>query len=216
MCSRCFALALAAGIVFAVSACSGGRSARPSQGSAAVPPQAAATAAVASRTGWLSAREAVQQAHAALNADWKEKAKLVFVGRYSQYAGETCSPYDFEADKGYSSDGRLEHWAVIFVAPPEASQAATVFCVRAGSGAELVKSGVMAFSGMAAFGLDDWVDSTQVRFRKPPVDLELRTNDDLAAVDPDVADHTVLWVAYTSAGHYDLYDGLTGEYIKSR
>ncbi len=164
----------------------------------------------------LSAREAVQQAYAALNTNWKAQATLVFVARYSRYAGEECSPFLVEDDKGFSSDGRLEHWVVIFKAPPEAAEVALVFCVRAGSGATLVNEHLMAFSGAPSFDREGWVDSTEIRFRNPPVDLELRTNADLADVDADLANYPVLWIAYTSDAHYDVYDARTGQYIKSR
>lgn len=172
---------------------------------------------IASVSGeWLSAREAVQQAYAALNTNWKAQATLVFVARYSRYAGEECSPFLVEDDQGFSSDGRLEHWVVIFKAPPEAAEVALVFCVRAGSGATLLKEHLMAFSGFPSFDREGWVDSTEIRFRTPPVDLELRTNADLASVDADLANYPVLWIAYTSEAHYDVYDAMTGQYIKSR
>lgn len=158
----------------------------------------------------------MQQAYAALNTDWKAKAKLVFVARYSRYAGENCSPFLAEDDKGFSSDGRLEHWVVIFVAPPEASQVATVFCVRAGAGATLLNSHLMAFSGLNSFDLEGWVDSTELQFRHKPLDLELRTNENLANVDAELAKYPVLWIAYTSAAHYDVYDASNGQFVKTR
>ncbi len=207
-----FLLTLA--LVLTVAACSPSRPAEPPPPTLA--PPAEAKPGAPSPSGWLSAREAVQQAYAALNTDWKAKATLVFVARYSRYAGEECSPFMVEDDKGFSSDGRLEHWVVIFKAPPEASEVALVFCVRAGSGATLLKDHLMAFSGLPSFPLEGWVDSTEIPFRKPPVDLELRTNADLAGVDAELADYPVLWLAYTSEAHYDVYDAMTGRYIKSR
>lgn len=201
-------------LVLALAACSPSR-----PGASAGPtgaPSSEAKPGAPSSSGWLSAREAVQQAYAALNTDWKAKATLVFVARYSRYAGEECSPFLAEDDKGFRSDGRLEHWVVIFKAPPEASEEALVFCVRAGSGATLLKDHVMAFSGLPSFDLEGWVDSTEIPFRNPPVDLELRTNSDLAGVDAELANYPVLWIAYTSEAHYDVYDAMTGQYIKSR
>ncbi len=171
---------------------------------------------VSDSSKWLSAKEAVQQAYTALNTDWKAKATLVFVARYSQYAGEKCSPFLADDDKGFSSDGRLEHWVVIFKAPPEAADEALVFCVKAGSGATLLQEHLMAFSGLPSFDLEGWVDSTEIPFRNPPVDLELRTNVDLASVDVELAGYPVLWLAYTSFGRYDVYDAATGQYLKSR
>ncbi len=202
-------------LALTVAACSPSQPVEPSR-PAGAPPSGAESGAPSSHSGWISAREAVQQAHAALNTDWKANATLVFVARYSRYAGEECSPFMVEEDKGFSPDGRLEHWVVIFKAPPEASEVATVFCVRAGSGATLVKDHLMAFSGAPSFGLDGWVDSTEIPFRNPPVDLELRTNADLAGVDAELARYPVLWIAYTSEAHYDVYDATTGQYIKSR
>lgn len=201
-------------LVLTITACSSSRPGAPS-GPTGAPPSEAKPGAPSS-SGWLSAREAVQQAYAALNTDWKAKATLVFVARYSRYAGEECSPFLAEDDKGFRSDGRLEHWVVIFKAPPEASEVALVFCVRAGSGATLMQDHLMAFSGVQSFDLEGWVDSTEIPFRNPPVDLELRTNADLAGVDAELANYPVLWLAYTSFGRYDVYDAMTGQYIKSR
>ncbi len=201
-------------LVLIVAACAPSRPGEPSRPAGTSPSEGKPGAP--SSSGWLSAREAVRQAYAALNTDWKAKATLVFVARYSRYAGEECSPFLVENDKGFSRDGRLEHWVVIFKAPPEASEVALVFCVRAGSGATLLKEHVMAFSGLPSFPLEGWVDSTEIPFRNPPVDLELRTNADLAGVDAELADYPVLWIAYTSEAHYDVYDAMTGQYIKSR
>jgi len=216
MYSKRFLLAiLLAALALMVAACSSSQPAEPSR-PAGAPPSGAESGAPASHQGWLSAKEAVQQAYAALNADWKENATLVFVARYSRYAGEECSPFNVEDDKGFSSDGRLEHWVVIFKAPPEAAEVAAVFCVRAGSGATMLKDHVTAFSGLPSFDRTGWVDSTEIPFRHPPVDLELRTNADLAGVDAELANYPVLWIAYTSEAHYDVYDAMTGRYIKSR
>lgn len=215
MYSKRFLLAIIlTALALMVAACASPRPAEPSR--PAGTPSSAESGAPVSHSGWLSAREAVQQAYAALNTDWKERATLVFVARYSRYAGEACSPYLVEDDKGFSSDGRLEHWVVIFKAPPEAAESASVFCVRAGSGATLVKDHVAAFSGLPSFDRTGWVDSTEIPFRHPPVDLELRTNYDLAGVDAELANYPVLWIAYTSDAHYDVYDAMTGQYIKSR
>lgn len=202
-------------LVLTIAACSPSQTGEPSRPTGTPPPEVK-PGAPSSHSGWLSAREAVQQAYAALNTDWKAKATLVFVARYSRYAGEACSPFMVEDDKGFSSDGRLEHWVVIFKAPPEAAEEALVFCVRADSGAALLKEHVMAFSGFPSFDLEGWVDSTEIPFRSPPVDLELRTNADLAGVDAELANYPVLWIAYTSEAHYDVYDAMTGQYIKSR
>ncbi len=74
----------------------------------------------------------------------------------------------------------------------------------------------MAFSGLPSFNLEGWVDSTEIPFRTSPVDLELRTNANLAGVDAELANYPVLWIAYTSEAHYDGYDAMTGQCIKSR
>lgn len=212
---RClFSVVLSALIVFGAG-CSGSSSATTSSHTP-TPAGGGEPTITPDSSKWLSAREAVQQAYAALNTDWKARATLVFVARYSRYAGEKCSPFLAEDDKGFSSDGRLEHWVVIFKAPPEAAEEALVFCVKAGTGATLIQEHLMAFSGLPSFDLEGWVDSTEIPFRNPPVDLELKTNADLAGVDAELAGYPVLWLAYTSFGHYDVYDAATGQYLKSR
>ncbi|MCS7178298.1 MAG: hypothetical protein RML46_11065 [Anaerolineae bacterium] len=81
-----------------MTACSPAQPGEPSRPTSAPPSEVKPGAS--SHSGWLSAREAVQQAYAALNTDWKAKATLVFVARYSRYAGEECSPLWWKTTKG--------------------------------------------------------------------------------------------------------------------
>lgn len=162
----------------------------------------------------LSAREAVSLAQAALSTDWKPNAKLAFVGRYSQYCNVGCSPFDVEEDPGIRSDGRQAHWVVIFA--DETASTADVFYVEGGK-AKLVKSDVATILPDDLFGLDGWVDSTEIQFRTSrKVGLDLRTNNLFEDVDAELGKYSLLWLAETSFGRFDVYDATTGQYIKSR
>lgn len=162
----------------------------------------------------LSAKEAVSLALAALNTDWKPTAKLAFVGRYSQYCNVGCSPFDVEEDAGIRSDGRQTHWVVIFA--DETASTADVFYVEGGK-AKLVKSDVATIRPDELFALDGWVDSTEIQFHTTrKAGLALRTSDLFEDVDAELGSYSLLWLAETSFGRFDVYDATTGRYIKSR
>lgn len=162
----------------------------------------------------LSAKEAVALAYAALTAEWKPTAKLAFVGRWSQYCKD-CSPLNVEEDPGIRSDGRQAHWVVIIADP--ASSAADVFYVEDGK-ARLVASDVTTMYGTYdLFPLDGWVDSTEIEFHtSQPVGLELKAGHFFEGADPELVGYAVLWLAETSFWKFDVYDAMTGQYIKSR
>lgn len=161
----------------------------------------------------LSAKEAVALAYEALTAEWKPNAKLAFVGRWSQYCKD-CSPFNVEEDPGIRSDGRQAHWVVIFADP---ASSADVFYVEDGK-AKLVASDVTTMYGTYdLFPLDEWVDSTEINFRtSQPVGLELKAGHFFENTDPDLEGYAVLWLAETSFWKFDVYDAMTGQYIKSR
>lgn len=162
----------------------------------------------------LGAKEAVALAYAALTAEWKPAAKLAFVGRYSQYCNVGCSPYDVDEDTGIRSNGRQAHWVVILA--DETASTANVFYVEEGK-ARLVKSDMSMIRPDALFALDGWVDSTEIKFRtSQAVGLELRTSDLFEDVDAELSRYSLLWLAETSFGRFDIYDATTGQYIKSR
>lgn len=162
---------------------------------------------------WLTAKEAVGLAYAALSAEWKPDAKLAFVGRYSRFCNVGCSPFDVEKDPGIGSDGRQAHWIVIFV--NEATTAGDLFYVEEGK-ARLVASHIVMRPD-ELFDLEGWVDSTEIQFRTSrPVGLELRTSDLFDDVDAELGRYSLLWLAETSFARFDVYDAVTGQYIKSR
>ncbi len=163
---------------------------------------------------WLSAREAVALAYAALATDWKPTARLAFVGRYSPFCNVGCSPFDVEEDTGIGADGRQAHWIVIFA--DSTASTAQVFYVENGA-ARLVKADVATIRPAQLFDRQGWVDSTAIRFRSSQrVGLELKTNEGFVGIDADLEPHPLLWMAETTFGHYDIYDATTGEFIKSR
>lgn len=175
----------------------------------------AETAVSAAPGKGLSAKEAVALAYAALPAEWKPTAKLAFVGRYSQFCNVGCSPFDVEEDPGIGSDGRQAHWVVIF-AKDETASPANVFYVEEGK-ARLVKTDVATIRPDELFALEGWVDSTEIQFRtSQPVGLALRTSDLFEDVDAELGRYSLLWLAETSFGRFDVYDATTGQYIKSR
>ncbi len=162
----------------------------------------------------LSAKEAVALAYAALPAEWKPTAQLAFVGRYSRFCNG-CSPLVVEEDPGIRSDGRQAHWVVIF-AKDESASPACVFYVEEGK-AKLVKSDIATIRPDELFALEGWVDSTEIQFRtSQAVGLELRTSDLFEDVDTELGRYSLLWLAETSFGRFDVYDATTGQYIKSR
>jgi len=164
---------------------------------------------------WPSAREAVALAYAALTAEWKPGAMLAFVGRYSEYCSAGCSPYLVEEDAGIGSDGRQAHWVVI-LSEETTSFGSQVFYVEDGE-ARLVAPDVATIRPAELFALEGWVDSTEIEFRSSqPVGLELRTNEVFGGVDADLEAHPLLWLAETSYARYDIYDAMTGQFIKSR
>lgn len=168
----------------------------------------------AAQSGRLSARQAVDLAYDALQAEWKPNARLAFVGRYSRYMNRQYPPIDVEQDPGIGSDGLQEHWVVIF--GDVAAGQAQVFYVEKGS-VELVAEDLATIRPAQYFDREGWVDSTKIAFKEPKrVGLELKTNEAFAGVDPDLSAHPLLWLAETSFGRYDIYDATTGEYIKSR
>ncbi|MGC8877997.1 MAG: hypothetical protein ACP5R2_02100 [Anaerolineae bacterium] len=165
--------------------------------------------------GWLGAKEAVALAYAALPAGWKPTAKLAFVGRWSQFCNVGCSPFNVEEDPGIGADGRQAHWIVI-LAKDETSSPANVYYVE-GAEARLVKSDVATIRPDELFAREGWVDSTEIQFRtSQPVGLGLRTSDLFEDVDAELGRYSLLWLAETSFGHFDVYDATTGQYIKSR
>ncbi|MBC7263634.1 MAG: hypothetical protein H5T64_04660 [Chloroflexi bacterium] len=200
-------------LVFIATACAGRPSNLPSRGT---PPPATLTSSVQSVSGQrLSAKEAVALAYAALPAEWKATARLAFVGRWSQFCNVGCSPFDVEEDPGIGSDGHQAHWVVIF-AKDETSSTANVYYVEGGK-ARLVKSDIATIRPDELFALEGWVDSTEIQFRKlQSVGLELRTSDLFEDVDAELGRYSLLWLAETSFGHFDVYDATTGQYIKSR
>jgi len=179
-------------------------------------PQGLQSTPVSSASGeWLSAKEAVALAYAALTAEWKSAAKLAFVGRYSRFCNVDCSPLLVEEDDGIGSDGRQAHWIVIF-ADGAAYTSADVFYIENGK-AKLVKSDVATIRPDQLIDLEGWVDSTEIQFHSPRrVGLELKTNETFVGIDADLEPYPLLWMAETSFGQYDIYDATTGKFIKSR
>ncbi len=163
----------------------------------------------------ISAREAVALAFAALPDDWKSTAQLAFVGRYSRYCNQACSPLVVEDDPGIGSDGRQAHWVVIFARDASATPA-QLFYVENGE-ARLVAPDLAIIRPSELFPLEGWVDSTAIQFQKAqPAGLELRTGAFFEGADSDLAGYALLWLAETSFGRFDVYDATTGQYIKSR
>lgn len=163
----------------------------------------------------LSAKEAVALAYAALPAEWKPTARLAFVGRYSKFCNVGCSPLVVEEDPGIGSDGRQAHWVVVFT-KDETGSPANAFYVENGE-VRLVASDLATVRPDEVFPLDGWVDSTEIQFRtSQPVGLELRTSDLFEDVDAELGRYSLLWLAETSFGRFDVYDATTGQYIKSR
>ncbi len=212
--SRSSLLVVLLALAFIVTACAGPSPQTPSAATPAVS-GGGPTPASSAPTGYLSAREAVALALAALPADWKPTARLAFVGRYSRYCNVGCSPLVVEEDPGIGADGRQAHWVVIF-ARDESASPASVFYVEGGE-ARLVKSDLAVIRPDELFPLEGWVDSTEIQFRTAqPVGLELRTSDLFEDVDPELGEYSLLWLAETSFGHVDVYDAMTGRFIKSR
>lgn len=185
----------------------------PTKSSGASPQEGTTQSKNASSADGLSAKEAVALAYKALAAERKSAAKLAFVGRWSEYCKDK-SPLNVEEDSGIRADGRQAHWVVIFADP---ASSADVFFVQDGQ-AELVGSGVTTMYGPDdLFPLEGWVDSTEIQFRTTqPVGLELKSGHFFDGTDSELASHSVLWLAETSFWHFDVYDGETGQYIKSR
>lgn len=179
-------------------------------------PQGSQSTPVSSASGeWLSAKEAVALAYAALTTKWKSAAKLAFVGRYSRFCNVDCSPLLVEKDTGIGSDGRQTHWIVIF-ADGATYTSADVFYVEKGK-AKLVASDIATIRPAQLFDLEGWVDSTEIQFRSSQrVGLELKTNEPFVGIDADLEAYPLLWLAETSFGRYDIYDATTGKFIKSR
>lgn len=210
--SNSLALVILVILASVIAACTG-RPASPPPASqpTAAPPNAPEITAVAGE--WLSAKEAVVLAYEALTAEWKPNAKLAFVGRWSEYCKD-CSPFNVEDDPGIRSDGRQAHWVVIFADP---ASSADVFYIEDRK-AKRVASGVTTMYGpYDLFPLDGWVDSTEIEFRtSQPVGLELKAGHFFEGADPDLEGYAVLWLAETSFWKFDIYDAMTGKYIKSR
>jgi len=211
--ARIAVVALVAGLLVLTGACSRPSSDGRQDGAS---PGGSGASATSSEGGGerISARQAVDIAYAALQADWKPQAKLVFVGRYSRYMNSEFPPFDVEEDPGIGSDGLQQHWVVIF-GDVTAGQA-KAFYVEKGT-AKLVADDLAVFRPDQHFDRTGWVDSTEIKFKDAKrVGLELKTNETFRDVDPDLAKHPLLWLAETSFGRFDVYDATTGEYIKSR
>lgn len=200
--------------LFAAIGCSGQSGGGAPGGGAPEPNGAAPESAERGSGGGISAKAAVDLAYASLEADWKPQAKLAFVGRYSPYMNREFPPLDVEQDPGIGSDGFQEHWVVIF--GDVAAGQAKVFYVENGN-VELVHEDLATIRPDQYFEREGWVDSTEIKFRgSQRVGLELKTNETFRDVDQDLAQHPLLWLAETSFGRFDVYDAITGEYIKSR
>lgn len=206
-------VALMAGLLVLTAAC-GGPSSGGGQEGASLGGSGSNAASSGGGSQRISARQAVDIAYAALQAEWKPQAKLVFVGRYSRYMNSDFPPFDVEEDPGIGSDGLQEHWVVIF--GDVAAGQAKAFYVENGA-AKLVADDLAVFRPDQHFDREGWVDSTEIKFKDAKrVGLELKTNETFKDIDPELAQHPLLWLAETSFGKYDVYDAATGEYIKSR
>jgi hypothetical protein len=209
-----FSIAFLLLIAVIVVACTGGPTSLPS---ATQPPATGSDTSPASPASSerLSAREAMTLAYASLPDEWQSTARLAFIGRYSRYCDENCSPLVVEDDPGIGADGRQAHWVVIF-AKDESASPASVFYVEVGK-TRLVTSDLAIILPDDLFTMEGWVDSTEIRFRTTqPVGLALRTNNLFEDVDAELAGYSLLWLAETSFGRYDVYNAQTGQFIKSR